>query len=243
MFFHHCTLWVKKSFILKQSRLHVYSCLGTKWLTKDCRLSFLLHVKATGQMPCEVLWIVSVKKWLLKGYVLKWYKEFLLKCLQCSLFIVNFWNLIQALWTWDFDTAPNCVIQQADKSLTYCHSDLVRSCWGALIAVIVRRPWTITHLLPFHFEKWKAVSAVFFVSLFSSASLFLSLFFFSLPASPLPHQFNSGVLSKAFPQVVSLDQNPTPLSLVQLQQEGEDIFIGLWGDISMAAIVSRSIVV
>lgn len=129
-------------------------------------------------MSCEVLWIVPVKKWLLKGCVLKWYKEFLSKCLQCSLFIVNFWNLIQALWTWDFDTAPNCVIQQADKSLTYCHSDSVRSCWGALIAVIVRRPWTITHLLPFYFEKWKAVSAVFFVSLFSSASLFLSLFFF-----------------------------------------------------------------
>lgn len=66
---------------------------------------------------------------------------------------------------------------------------------------------------------------------------------FFLSAGPLSHQFNSGVLSKAFPQVVSSGQNPTPLSLVQLQQEREDIFIGLQRDISMAAIFSRSRVV
>lgn len=93
-----------------------------------------------------------------------------------------------------------------------------------------------------NFESEKQRVQYFFDSLFSSASLSLSRFFF-LSASPLSHQFNSGVLSKAFPQVVSSGQNPTPLSPVQLQQEGEDIFIGLWGDISMAAIISRSRVV
>lgn len=33
--------------------------------------------------------------------------------------------------------------------------------WGALAAVILRKPWAFTYLLPFQFEKWKAAAAVF----------------------------------------------------------------------------------
>lgn len=83
--------------------------------------------------------------------------------------------------------------------------------------------------------SWKSPKQWLFVLI--SNTLFIMPF---LSASPLPHQFNGGVLSTAFPQVVSSGKNPTPLSPVQLQQEGEDIFIGLQGDISMAAIVSTS---
>lgn len=47
--------------------------------------------------------------------------------------------------------------------------------------------------------------------------------FLSLSVSPLSHQFNSSVLSKAFQQVVSSGPSPSPLSPVQLQSEAKDI--------------------
>lgn len=151
-------------------------------------------------------------------------------------FFVKVWNLIHSRTLGTRNLSLHCPNQYTlTLSLSFMIS--VKSFWGAMTAVIMRKAWAITYLLRFQFVNWKVMAAFFFSSLFSSASLFLSRF---LSAGPLSHQFNSGVLSKAFPQVVSLGQNPTPLSLVQLQQEGEDIFIGLRGDISMAAIVSRS---
>lgn len=83
----------------------------------------------------------------------------------------------------------------------------------------------------------------FFLSFCSHRHHSCFLWHASLPASPLFHQSNRRVLSNAFPKVLPSGHNPTPLSLVQLQQEGEDIFIGLRGHIFMAATVSKKRVI
>lgn len=182
-----------------------------------------------------------------------------MSCLQLVLLV---WKSTQAVWWEKKKVDCECLKRKensprnAHRTFHACSIHLFSSrqytIWIPLLYTCVAENWqptseeALNNYISASLPVWKLKSngCILFLGglvcflVLNSITLFYHAFF-SLSASPLSHQVNSGVLSKAFPQVVSLGQSPTPLSLVQLQQEGEDIFIGLRGDISMATAISR----